>query len=98
MWGKLSIALLIAASPALAQDAPPAIAQDVPPVMAQETAPAEPAEGEAATGPKSLPYKMKKVCRAQEVVGSSIPRMICSSKRIYLKPGEETEAGAKSGG
>ncbi len=79
MFGKFAVALLIVASPAAAQDTPPA---DQP-------------EGEAVTDPKPLPYKLKKVCRPQEVVGSSIPRMICSTKRIYLKPGEEADLDKK---
>ena len=76
MLGKLSVALLIIAAPAVAQDPPPA---DQP-------------EAEAITPAKSAPFKLKKVCRAQDVVGSSIPRMICSTKKIYLKPGEEGQA------
>lgn len=72
MLRAFSIALLLMAAPALAQDAPPA----------------DPPAEEAATDPKPLPYKLKKVCRPKEVVGSSIPRMICSNKRVYLKPGE----------
>ena len=77
MIARLSVALLLAATPALAQDAPP-------PAEAPEAA----ADAEGVTDPKPLPYKLKKVCRPQEVVGSSIPRMVCSSKRVYLKPGE----------
>ena len=79
MFGKLVVALLIMSSPALAQEAESAV---------------EP-ENEVATEAKSAPFKLKKVCRPQEVVGSSIPRMICSTKRIYLKPGEEAEADNK---
>ena len=75
MLAKFSIALLIAAAPAVAQDAPPA----------------DSAEAEAAVAPKSAPFKLKKVCRPQEVVGSAIPRMICRTKRIYLKDGEESQ-------
>jgi len=78
MLGKFSIALLLAASPALATD----------------TAPAEPngaAEAEAAP----VAYKTKKICRSIEVVGSSIPRMACSTKRIPIKPANE-EADAHS--
>lgn len=80
MFGKLSLALLLIAAPAAAQDAPP---------------PADSPEAEVVTGPKPLPYKLKKVCRPQEVVGSSIPRMICTNKRVYLKPGEEAQAAPK---
>jgi hypothetical protein len=76
MFGRFAVALFLAASPVLAQDAPPA----------------EQAEGAAVTAPKPLPYKLKKVCRAHEVVGSSIPRMVCSTKRVLLKPGEVAEA------
>lgn len=76
MFGKLSVALLFVAAPA----------------VAQETPPPDPQEAEAVTDVKVLPYKLKKVCRAQEVVGSAIPRTVCTTKRIYLKPGEEGEA------
>lgn len=81
MPGKLAIAiaLLIVTPPALAQEA------------GSDTQP----ENEAVTDPKSAPFKLKKVCRPQEVVGSSIPRMVCSTKRIYLKPGEEAQADSK---
>lgn len=77
MIARLSVALLIVASPALAQEAEPAA----------------PAETEAVKEVESAPFKLKKVCRPQEVVGSSIPRMVCSTKRIYLKPGEDAGAG-----
>ena len=80
MLSKFTVALLIAASPAWAQDAAPASEQ----------------EAEAVTPAKSLPYKLKKVCRPQEVVGSSIPRMVCSTKRIWLEPTDEAEADKKS--
>ena len=76
MFCKLSVALLLIAAPGLAQDAPPA----------------NQPESEAATPAKPLPYKLKKVCRAQDVVGSSIPRTVCTTKRVYLKPGEEAQA------
>ncbi len=76
MLGKFAVALLIVASPAVAQDAPPA----------------DPPEAKVAIDAKPLPYKLKKACRPQEVVGSSIPRMVCSSKRVYLKPGEKSES------
>lgn len=79
MLRKFSIALLLMAAPAVAQD----------------PRPADPPEEEATTDPKPLPYKLKKVCRPQEVVGSSIPRMICSNKRVYLKPGEVADEKAK---
>lgn len=79
MLRSLAIALLVVASPALGQEAEPA---------------AEP-ENEAVTDPKSAPFKLKKVCRPQEVVGSSIPRQICSTRRIYLKPDEAADAGKK---
>ena len=45
-------------------------------------------EGEAAP----VAYKTKKICRAIEVVGSSIPRMACTTKRIPVKPAEKAEA------
>lgn len=75
MFGKLSVALLMVAAPAAAQEATPA--------------PAEPAaEAEA-----PVAYKTKKICRSIEVVGSSIPRRACSTKRIPIKPVEaESEA------
>lgn len=79
MLSKLFVALLVIASPAAAQDAPPT---DQPP-------------GEAVTDPTAAPYKLKKVCRAQDVVGSSISRTVCTTKRIYLKPGEEASADNK---
>jgi hypothetical protein len=69
MVGKLSIALLIAASPVLAE---------------------EPAsnEADAASEAQATPvaYKTKRVCRSIEVVGSSIPRTTCTTKRIPIKP------------
>jgi hypothetical protein len=68
MLGKISVALLLAASPALAADQEPA-------------QPDGAAEAEA-----PVAYKTKKVCRALEVVGSSIPRMACTTKRIPIKP------------
>ena len=77
MFGKLSVALLLVAAPAVAQEAPP---------------PADPQASEPAVEAKSAPFKLKKICRPQEVVGSSIPRNVCTTKRIYLKPGEETQA------
>ena len=78
MLGKLSLALLLVGTPALAQEAPPADPQ------AGDTA-------EASSDPKPLPYKLKRICRPQEVVGSAIPRNVCVTKRIYLKPGEEAQ-------
>jgi hypothetical protein len=77
MFGKLSVALLLVAAPAAAQDA--------------AQAPPEPAvEAEA-----PVAYKTKKICRSIEVVGSSIPRRACSTKRIPIKPVEEAaEPGA----
>ena len=72
MLGKISVALLLAASPALAQD----------------PAPVQP---DGATVPAEAPvaYKTKKICRAVEVVGSSIPRMACTTKRIPIKPADD---------
>jgi hypothetical protein len=83
MLGKLTLALLLVGTPALAQEAPPADPQ------AGDTA-------EASSDPKPLPYKLKRICRPQEVVGSAIPRNVCVTKRIYLKPGEEAQASNKS--
>ena len=80
MLGNFTLALLIVASPAWAQEAPPAEQQGA----------------EAVTPAKPLPYKLKKVCRAHEVVGSSIPKMVCSTKRIWLEPTDEAEADKKS--
>jgi len=76
MLGKLTVALLLVTAPAMAQDAPPA----------------DQGQGEIVTDAKPLPYKLKKVCRTQEVVGSSIGRTVCTTKRVYLKPGEEAPA------
>ena len=77
MFGKLSAALLVVASPIAAQDAPPASSEPA-------------AEAEA-----PVAYKTKKICRSIEVVGSSIPRRACSTKRIPIKP-VETESEADS--
>ena len=74
MFGKLSVALLIAASPAIAQETPPAGS-----------------EGAEAEVPKPVAYKTKKVCRTIEVVGSSIPKRTCSTKRIPIEPVQEEE-------
>ena len=76
MFGKLSIALLIVAAPALAQ----------------ETAPADLEGAEAQEQP--VRYKIKKICRSIEVVGSSIPKRSCSTKRIPIEPPVEEEAAA----
>ena len=80
MLSKLLVAWLVMASPAAAQDAPPA---DQP-------------NREAVAAPTGAPFKLKKVCRSQDVVGSSIPRTVCTTKRIYLEPGEEASAENKS--
>jgi hypothetical protein len=74
MFGKLSVALLIAASPAIAQETPP---------VDSEVAGAE--------APKPVAYKTKKVCRTIEVVGSSIPKRTCSTKRIPIEPVQDEE-------
>ena len=76
MFGKLSIALLIAASPALAEEA-------------ATTADAVPAEAEAS---EAVAYKTKRVCRSIEVVGSSIPRTTCTTKRVPIKPAKPAPA------
>ena len=72
MFGKLAVAVLLAASPAMAQDAAPA-------------------EGDGASEAQAAPvaYKTKRVCRSVEVVGSSIPRTTCTTKRIPIKPVEQ---------
>ena len=76
MFGKLSVALLVAAaSPAIAQESPPAAGS----------------EGAEAEAPKPVAYKTKKVCRTIEVVGSSIPRRTCSTKRIPIEPVQDEE-------
>ena len=79
MLGKLSIALLIAASPAFAQAA--ASAQ---------------ADGASQAAAAPVAYKTKRVCRSIEVVGSSIPRTTCTTKKIPIKP-VEREADTDSG-
>jgi hypothetical protein len=74
MFGKLAVALLIAASPALAQDAPPA----------------ESAESASAEAPApAVAYKTKRVCRSVEIVGSAVPRTTCTTKKIPIKPAKE---------
>jgi hypothetical protein len=75
MFGKLSVALLIAVTPAVAQDAPPSNT-----------------EGAEAEAPKPVAYKTKKICRSIEVVGSSIPKRSCSTKRVPIEPPVEEEA------
>lgn len=76
MLGKLSVALLVVASPALAEES------------------AQPAEANAeAEAPQPITYKTKKICRSVEVVGSSIPKTTCRTKKIPIKP-VETEAAA----
>ena len=77
MLGKLSVALLMVASPAAAQDAAPAPAE----LAVEAEAP--------------VAYKTKKICRSIEVVGSSIPRRACTTKRIPIQP-VETESEADS--
>jgi len=72
MLSKLSIALLIAASP----------------VLAQEAEPVNSAEGASAEAPP-VAYKTKKICRSIEVVGSSIPRTTCKTKKIPIEPKPE---------
>ena len=78
MLSKFTIGLLIAASPAMAQDAAPAQTDGA-------------SEAEAAP----VAYKTKRVCRSIEVVGSSIPRTTCTTKKIPIKPAEQ-EAGRDS--
>ena len=78
MFGKLSLALLIAASPALGQESPPAGSDGAD---AQE---------------QPVQYKTKKICRTIEVVGSSIPKRSCSTKRIPIEPPVEEEAVAEA--
>lgn len=83
MIGKLSVALLIVASPALAEEA-------------TQPGGAVNAEAEA---PQPVAYKTKRVCRSIEVVGSSIPKTTCTTKKIPIKPVEtESEDQAQAGG
>jgi hypothetical protein len=72
----VSVVLLIAASPALV------------------TAPAESGDGAStqAEAPKPVAYKTKRVCRSIEVVGSSIPKTTCTTKKIPIKPVEDDAA------
>ena len=82
MFGRLAVALLIVASPALAQESAPATSA-----------------GEAAAEAAPVAYKTKRVCRSVEVVGSSIPRTTCTTKKIPIKPAEpESEDQAQAGG
>ena len=73
MLGKLAVALSLIASPVFAQDAPPA----------------DGGQGAAAEAPPPVAYKTKRVCRSVEVVGSSIPRTTCTTKKIPIKPVKE---------
>lgn len=48
---------------------------------------AEPAPADAVQPPAAAQqYKTKRVCRSVEVVGSSIPRTTCTTKRIAVEP------------
>ena len=79
MLGKLSVALLIAATPALAQDA----------------APLQPIEGATSEAPSApVAYKTKRVCRSVAVVGSKMPRTTCTTKKIPVRT-ETREAKAE---
>lgn len=79
MFGKVAVALLIMASPAVAQD--PA-----------------PAEADAATEAEApVAYKTKKVCRSVDVVGSSIPKTTCRTKKIPIQAPAGKEATNKAG-
>ena len=83
MLGRLSIALLLAASPALAQDAAPAEpAEAIPAAEAAAEAPAAP-----------VAYKTKRVCRSVAVVGSKMPRTTCTTRKIPIRT-ETREASA----
>ena len=81
MFGKLSVALLLVASPALAQDAP-----------------TESANGAGAQAEAPVAYKTKRACRSIEVVGSSIPRTTCTTKKIPIKPANQPVANGEAGG
>ena len=76
MFGKLSVALLILATPA----------------FAQETPPGNQVEGAAEAPAPKVAYKTKKICRSIEVVGSSIPKTSCTTKRIPIEPVEQDQA------
>jgi hypothetical protein len=78
MFGKVAVALLIVGAPALAQD----------------TQPTDQGETAQAEAPQPVAYKTKKVCRSVEVVGSSIPRTSCTTKRVPIKPSKQEEADA----
>lgn len=80
MFGKLSVALLIFAAPALAQETTPVDLE------------------RAETQEQPVRYKTKKICRSIEVVGSSIPKRSCSTKRIPIEPPVEEEAAAAESG
>jgi len=64
------------------------------PAFAAEPAPAD-TSGASEANAAPVAYKTKKVCRSIEVVGSSIPRMACTTKKIPVKPANE-EADANS--
>lgn len=65
----------------------------VAPAMAQDTPP--PPSDTATENEAPVAYKTKKVCRSVEVVGSSIPRTTCKTKRIPIEPvDKDTEANA----
>ena len=65
------------------------------PALAAGEAPAE-VNGAAETEAAPVAYKTKKVCRAIEVVGSSIPRMACTTKKIPIKPAKEETVAASN--
>lgn len=86
MLGRFTVALLILGSPAFAQ-----VVEPEQPV--EEVAAAAAAEAP----PVPVAYKTKKVCRSVEVVGSSIPRTTCTTKKIPIKPKvEEAQASNQS--
>ena len=88
---------LLSSAVAVAQTAPPAPATPppvapapepvaptmTPPVAPEATEAPEAVEApEAAEAPEAEAPKMKKVCHAEDVVGSAIPRQICKMKPI----------------
>lgn len=79
MFRKLPVALLMFASP----------------VLAQETG--EPAAAPAAEAEAPVAYKTKRVCRSIEVVGSSIPRTTCTTKKVPIKPANKQQATSETG-
>lgn len=64
------------------------------PALAADPAPADQGDGTQSEAPKRA-YKTKKVCRSVEIVGSSIPRTTCTTRRVPVEP-KDGEAKASS--